>query len=811
MHNILRLVGNLRVAAKVGGGFAVVLILTAIVGAAGVFAIRGLSQQIETSQQATTVIARLQEVSAAREHFLETREPEQAQATTRTIDGLIADLDTLRARVAHQPEADARVAEALKAVRALEEEFAKVADAVTTQTEQVAALANAVVSLEALTTAIDSQVQSARRNATRDAGQAASTRDRADQLGRTIATIQERTLTIELLFMRSASTSATEALEEASALAATLPELVQSMAKRTVAGVDKAAIEALKTKAGELDGILTQLPKAEDFADLFALRNRAKDTLAAMSQTAGEILEDAYAAIDSAQAKASEAEAVLTVVNAISASAARLNRQTLHVKAASMEYFSGSDQGLESNVLGGLSVLEDNARVLLADSAQYSQIKASVEAITEEIAAYRTAFEKLVASTNTVEEARELLSTLSADVRDQIGAMAGDQASAAKAAGDAALWTIATTVLIVITAGALVAVLLTAAISRPTRRLTAVMARLAEGDTDVTLTDGDRRDEIGDMSRTVQVFRDNAVARARLEAEQTKEREAQAARQQHVETLIAEFRATVQALISSVGDTAAGLESTAQALTSIAGETTVRAEDTATASTAASRNVESVAAAAEELSASIGEISRQVGQTTAIVGKAASGTEETNRKISGLAEAASRIGDVVKLISDIAEQTNLLALNATIEAARAGDAGRGFAVVAAEVKELANQTSKATEEIGAQIGAIQGSTREAVEAIAAIAATMQEVDSYTSAIAAAVEQQGAATSEITGNVQRAADGTGAVSANMTALAEAVERTSRSADDVLSASGDVGQKTATLRQEIDRFLQAVAAA
>lgn len=348
-------------------------------------------------------------------------------------------------------------------------------------------------------------------------------------------------------------------------------------------------------------------------------------------------------------------------------------------------------------------------------------------------------------------------------------------------------------------------------VTSPLESLRGNMEALASGQNDIVISGIERNDEIGDMTKAVEIFRENALKQQQLEGNAQASNAARDARQVSVDGLVNSFRSDIQFLLEAVGANSSRVQQTATSLVSVSGQTSGRTISAANASDEASANVQTVAAAAEELSASIGEISRQVGMTSEIVGRATSITNETTVKIGGLAEAAAKIGNVVNLIQDIAEQTNLLALNATIEAARAGEMGKGFAVVASEVKTLANQTAKATEQISSQIAGIQASTDDAVKSIGEISETMGQVNEFTDSIANAVQEQGAATNEISMNVGQASQGTQAVAHDMSSVREAVEESGQSAGEVLSVSQEMSDQAEQLRVSVDRFLDQVAAA
>ncbi|MGA7070376.1 methyl-accepting chemotaxis protein [Bradyrhizobium sp.] len=354
--------------------------------------------------------------------------------------------------------------------------------------------------------------------------------------------------------------------------------------------------------------------------------------------------------------------------------------------------------------------------------------------------------------------------------------------------------------------------LLGRSIVNPITAMTMAMRKIAEGDTLTAIPALERGDEVGAMAQSVQVFKDNMIEAGRLRGEQdVLKTQADSERKLLLVRMADEFERGVLASLDSFAGSASEMQATSKSMSSTAIEASQQATSVAAVAEQASVNVQTVAAATEELSSSVSEIGRQVTQSTEIAGQAVSEANRTNVTVQGLSAAAQKIGDVVKLISDIASQTNLLALNATIEAARAGEAGRGFAVVANEVKSLASQTAKATDEISAQVGAMQGATTEAVQAIEGIGRTIGAINEITSAISIAVDQQGTATQEIARNVQEAALGTGQVSSNIASVNHAAEKTGSASNGVLASAEQLSRQAATLRGDVDRFLANIRAA
>jgi methyl-accepting chemotaxis protein len=373
-------------------------------------------------------------------------------------------------------------------------------------------------------------------------------------------------------------------------------------------------------------------------------------------------------------------------------------------------------------------------------------------------------------------------------------------------------WLLGLSILGIAVISGAVAWLIGRSISTPLHELGDRMRELADGRLDGEIPCVGRGDEVGAMAATVQIFKDNAVRVRELEqAEAATRAKATAERRAAMEELANDFERSVNGIVRSVSNAATGMQTTAQSMTSTASDASARAATVNTASQNASSNVSTVAAAAEELSSSVAEISRQVSRSSEIASRAVGDAERTNATVQVLSTGAEKIGEVVKLIHSIAAQTNLLALNATIEAARAGESGRGFAVVASEVKALANQTAKATEEISAQVAAMQQSTSDAVSAINGITQTIGQMSEITVGISAAIEEQGAATREIARNIQSVAAGSNEINTHIGAVTSAATATGTAASDVLANARELDGQSEMLRSAVDGFLAKVRAA
>ncbi len=453
---------------------------------------------------------------------------------------------------------------------------------------------------------------------------------------------------------------------------------------------------------------------------------------------------------------------------------------------------------------------EEKARIKQLGQ-MYKELKALVLGKDGAFAAYRSSLEAKASTTSlsvSLTQIGESYSAALADISAAANELSDSMSETTQDVINKALLTIGIIVVIGVVIALGLAVVLTRAITNPLKLITEAMKRLAEGDKAIELRNIEDKNEIGDMSRAVEVFKQNAIEAERLEQEQRAEQQAKETRTATVEAVIRRFDEAVKEMLGQVSAAAGQLNDTAASLTGTARVTEESSGTVAAAAEEASMNVNTMASSTEELSGSVDEISRQIATSTEIAEQAVTEAGQSKQSVEGLSEAANEIGAVVDIIRDIAGQTNLLALNATIEAARAGDAGKGFAVVASEVKNLATQTAKATEEVAEKIEAIQSSTVETAGKITEVAEIINQISQTSAAISSAVEEQSSSTQEIARSAQQAAGGTRQVTENITQVNAAAKDTGKAAGSVEALAGDLSGQSDKLGEVIQSFLAEV---
>jgi len=495
----------------------------------------------------------------------------------------------------------------------------------------------------------------------------------------------------------------------------------------------------------------------------------------------------------------------------------QVNAQFQTASAAATNFVLNSDQALAASALARLKFAENS---LNAVYSMDDKVVASLKEAKALLAAYREALEKLVATAKMIDDLVTEMSGSAGTIMQGATAMKADLVAEQQRLETESETSVSQTkqLILMLAAGgsllgAILAFLLGTGISRPMIAMCKAMRELASGNFDVVLPGLGRKDEIGEMAGAVEEFKVQAVTKAERDAaaSEAQNKEAAAARRAELIRFADDFETAVGAIVSNVSASAVQLESAASTLTRTAETTQTLSSQVAGVSEQASSNMQSVATATEELSASVEEIGRQVRDSSRIAEAAVVQAKETDGRIGKLSHAAQQIGEVVKLITAIAEQTNLLALNATIEAARAGEAGRGFAVVASEVKSLASQTAKATDEISSHIAGMQGATAESVAAIKEIGATIGQISTIATSIASAVEEQGAATQEIARSVQNVAHGTQAAATDIGQVNRGAAETGSASEEVLNSAKTLSAESTRLRAELDRFMANIRAA
>ena len=509
--------------------------------------------------------------------------------------------------------------------------------------------------------------------------------------------------------------------------------------------------------------------------------------------------------------------AVEVQLPAVEFSAKQVMAQYQAVMALANTFVVNSDQTVATSTLARLKFVEVPLQAISSTDEKITPLLKEASTLLQD---YRQAFTKLVENAKSIEELTTAMAASAAEIMKGASAMKADLLSDQQRLESESDAIVAETkrLIVMLAAGGFLlggvwALLLGRGISRPMTAMCKAMRELAGGNFDVVLPGLGRKDELGEMAEAVEEFKLQAIAKAERDAaaHDAQNKASSAARRTELIRFADDFETTVGAIVSNVSASAVQLESAAATLTRTADTTQSLSSQVAGASEEASSNMQSVATATEELSASVDEIGRRVRESNRIAEAAVLQAQQTDGRIGKLSRAAQEIGDVVKLITAIAEQTNLLALNATIEAARAGEAGRGFAVVASEVKSLASQTARATDEISSHILGMQGATQESVAAIKEIGGTIGQISDIASSIASAVKQQSSATQEIARSVQNVAQGTQQAAANIMQVNRGATETGSASEEVLNSAKTLSSESTRLREELDRFMANIRAA
>ncbi|NYZ11927.1 HAMP domain-containing protein [Azospirillum sp. RWY-5-1] len=802
----------MTIGTRIALGFATVLLMMMAVAFVGWSSLRTYADRVDLASHTAELDTKLKVVRLEEQRFVASRDAEAAATVPRLLDALRAEAEETGAAL--DADGAAAIREILDGIGAYRTAFSNYVSLDAEAQSRLAVIEQRANELREVAGRIGSQ-QAERydlnmvslRDAEDAAGHARTTAARADRVIEHV--LDARRHQAEFVYTRNP--------EEAEAVATIIDKLIAfaEANESDLAGTndEELATRILTVVRAYRDTLAEQaaIPADRDL-ETFLARAQVLNRLAdQVSELAHEMQANQIAVSEALDQAAAWARSEVDEAVVLRGLAARMIQTTQAALVAERDFLlKGGDapQAALAAAIADTRTVAGEAGKLLVDK----EGKALVAAVITAADSFHREFTALVAATATQSRALTAMATAAGAVSEKATHLVALQRDVREAGRSQASMFIGIGAVVGLLLGGVLAFFIDRAITHPLLAMTSAMGRLAEGDLSTEVPGANRRDELRHMAAALQVFKNNAVEMQRLEGEREQmRRQIDADRRRTMNEFANGFEQAVSGVVQSLTEAADGMARDAQAMSTDAAFTSVKSSAVAAASQQATSNVQTVAAAAEELSSSIAEISRRLNDSSATAVNAAEKAKQTNGIVEGLADAAQRIGQVVELIGEIAEQTNLLALNATIEAARAGEAGKGFAVVATEVKNLAGQTARATEEISAQVAQMQGATNGAVDAIRAIAEAVAAISGTVTDIATAMEQQGSATRDIAANVSHAAQGTQEVMQHIAEVTTAAGKTGSAADAVLRASRDLAGQAERLRGEVRGFLNKVRSA